>query len=502
MVLFNNKTMMIYLKWYMKTIAFIFKIQIVLSTLFLFLSCKQATIKNSEKEYIRLVLKKSEWKNKKIFLYRANDYQLIQSKSADSTGLINFKFKATNSSFYFLRDSLDYSVFEELYLSPDDSLFIDRSDSNVIGGNASFLNNYQYKLNENIFSNSELYNQRNYLAANSFIEATNGFRDQQLKFLNDYFEKKTPPEEFKNYILSKIKYQWFYDYLSYIRNHDLYVYGNSKPVPSDSLPYGFINDIELNEEKYHFSSIYSRLLDEFVYFKFNERTSDDSDSIKYSIEMNEKFDIITNGLTGLDRELALCYYSQNFTIYLTVLQENFYPLAKKIQSYYSSIKTNNYLYDKFMRNYSGLLTIAPGEPAPDFELPDSTGELLKLSDFKGKVVYVSFWGTWCGPCIASIPKYIELQKKFKGENDIVFLYIGLEYGEKEIKNWKSFLQKNEFPGIHLVAEKQFRNKSLEPYRLNFAPSYLLIDKKGNIVSPRAGRPDEKLEAILGKLLRD
>src|SRR3984957_759022 len=55
----------------------------------------------------------------------------------------------------------------------------------------------------------------------------------------------------------------------------------------------------------------------------------------------------------------------------------------------------------------------PGQPAPDFTLPDSAGSPIKLSAYKGKVVLLDFWATWCEGCKVEIPWYVEFQDKYR-----------------------------------------------------------------------------------------
>jgi thiol-disulfide isomerase/thioredoxin len=148
----------------------------------------------------------------------------------------------------------------------------------------------------------------------------------------------------------------------------------------------------------------------------------------------------------------------------------------------------------FKDNAASYFALSPGMPAPEIELPDSTGNIVHLSDFKGKVVYIDFWGTWCYPCIQEIPDALKLQEKYK-DKPVVFLYVALEYNEKNIAEWKQFIAgKNTqfaeflnkpFPGVHVVAEKQFRNENIKPYKINFAPTHVLVDQNGNIVNARA-----------------
>jgi thiol-disulfide isomerase/thioredoxin len=159
----------------------------------------------------------------------------------------------------------------------------------------------------------------------------------------------------------------------------------------------------------------------------------------------------------------------------------------------------------FQHNSVAFLNLAPGKPAPDFALPDSGGNIMKLSDYKGKIVYVDIWGTWCGPCIQEIPGALKLQDEYKNK-PVVFLYVALEYDKNDIAGWRNFIAgKNKrfldepFTGIHVVAEKQFGNEEIAPYKINYAPTHILIDHKGNIVQARAGGVD-KISKEIDRLL--
>ena len=79
---------------------------------------------------------------------------------------------------------------------------------------------------------------------------------------------------------------------------------------------------------------------------------------------------------------------------------------------------------------AGLFTIGTStveaQEAPDFTLVDTEGKEVSLSDYKGKVIILNFWATWCGPCKMEIPSFIELQDKY--EEDLVILGVSMDQG--------------------------------------------------------------------------
>lgn len=83
---------------------------------------------------------------------------------------------------------------------------------------------------------------------------------------------------------------------------------------------------------------------------------------------------------------------------------------------------------------AGIFTIgttsASAQEAPDFTLTDINGQEVSLSDFKGKIILVDFWATWCGPCKMEIPSFIKLQEDYK--DDVVILGISLDQGGPQV----------------------------------------------------------------------
>lgn len=140
-----------------------------------------------------------------------------------------------------------------------------------------------------------------------------------------------------------------------------------------------------------------------------------------------------------------------------------------------------------------------GSPAADFTYPDVEGNRVSLSDFKGKVVLVDVWATWCGPCRKEISHLKNLEKEMHG-TDVVFLGVSVDEA-KDKQKWLDFIETEGLKGIQLLANGW--SKITKDYKINGIPRFMVFDKKGNIVSvdaPRPSNPELKkmLEAELNK----
>jgi len=136
-----------------------------------------------------------------------------------------------------------------------------------------------------------------------------------------------------------------------------------------------------------------------------------------------------------------------------------------------------------------------GEPAIDFNYPNIEGNEISLTSFKGKLVYVDVWATWCGPCKAEIPSLQKLETDYHGK-DITFMSVSVDT-DKEA--WEKMVAEKELGGVQLWADGW--SKITKDYAIFGIPRFLLFDAKGNVISTNAPRPSsdeirELLEANL------
>jgi thiol-disulfide isomerase/thioredoxin len=150
------------------------------------------------------------------------------------------------------------------------------------------------------------------------------------------------------------------------------------------------------------------------------------------------------------------------------------------------------------QTYEDVLRIQPGNPAPAFTLQDMEGNEVSLADFKGKVVYLDFWASWCGPCMREVPHAKELKKRFQGQDDLVFLYVSVD---DDMDAWKRTVETHAISGIHLFS-KGWKSDIVKQYNVKGVPTFLIIDREGIIHNNKPGRPssgdviDEQLRTVL------
>jgi peroxiredoxin len=120
------------------------------------------------------------------------------------------------------------------------------------------------------------------------------------------------------------------------------------------------------------------------------------------------------------------------------------------------------------------------KPAPDFTLKDSEGHDVKLSDFRGKVVLLNFWATWCGPCKIEMPWFVDFQRKYKDQGFSVVAVSLDEEGWDVVKPFANDLKLN-FPvllGNDEIAERFGGIQAL--------PTTMIIDQEGRVYSSHMG----------------
>lgn len=145
----------------------------------------------------------------------------------------------------------------------------------------------------------------------------------------------------------------------------------------------------------------------------------------------------------------------------------------------------------------GLRPEARRKPAPHFALKDATGATVDISSYKGKVVVVNFWATWCGPCKVEIPWFIEFQQKYKDRD---FAVLGISMDDDGWKSVRPYITDHKLNyqvmiGNQVLADQYGDIESL--------PTTFILDRQGRIAAMHVGLVDKSdYQNEIVKLLED
>ena len=143
-----------------------------------------------------------------------------------------------------------------------------------------------------------------------------------------------------------------------------------------------------------------------------------------------------------------------------------------------------------------VLKLQAGYPAPAFTLHDLDGQPVSLSQFKGQVVLLDFWASWCGPCIIDLPDLRAIKEK-TADQPLVFLNLSLDTDEAA---WREAIDKHAIEGVHVRADG-FDSDVAKFYQVNALPSYYLVDSQGLIVERLRRMSDtDEIVAMIEKSL--
>jgi peroxiredoxin len=228
---------------------------------------------------------------------------------------------------------------------------------------------------------------------------------------------------------------------------------------------------ELDTSLFHSSATYRS----FIFSYCTSGTSSLFTTSPSSLDFNETFE---------ERNYYYTYYLASkapirdwilFTMQNILLHERKF---KEFHNTFTHFKTNsrNQHYTKYLQaHYNNIKHLQVGSDAADFTLTDIAGKNIALSDFKGRVVYLSFWGVHCGACIYNFKNYYpDIKDKYK---DVVFMNVCVEGREGD---WKTMVKDLKLDGVNLLVQGSTNHSVSKLYNVYTVPSYFIINKQGKI----------------------
>jgi len=466
----------------------------------------------------------------------------------DSFGKFEISFDLMHpiiNSIYFDIENEFYSNF---YIEPGKKYNVTIKESKLFfNGETGDLNNkivefkdfLSFKLEKKIAKSNALHQKG--LSIEDYLVAQKEIELEKLEFLDEFNMKYSFDKDVLEILKNEIKFKTAHSWINY-----RYDYSSGRPVERDTLPNDFYNDLfqeyPINTtESYqsrvcidYISNIVSVLQEEGktnqkrieFYKTFNLFSSEHLEVLsklyngdKNILKSNAFKDF--NSQENIDIERTLSYRYNIHTIFENITWLNNQLIRDLVLS--QSIARNYFLNNinptvsewellgdlieneqilSFLKNF-------PKNKRLEIETTDVLDEDIKktitevkekyVEKYLGKVIYIDFYATWCGPCRIEIPFAKSLHYEFENE-DVVFLNL---CAQSKKENWKNFLLQNNIQGENYLLSNEEYYLLSELYNVKGFPTYVLIDKKGKVVNYEAPRPSSKSQIIdeINKLLK-
>lgn len=188
--------------------------------------------------------------------------------------------------------------------------------------------------------------------------------------------------------------------------------------------------------------------------------------MKYSTSPNEEVAAISDWLGAKDLVQEMKSINE---------KENIFSFKNKI----STIRNAGYRKLVF-ETFNEFLTFN-GDNAIDFEMADSSGTNINLTGFKGKIIFIDLWATWCGPCMEEKPFMESLIKYYYNNPNVKILSVSID-GDKVA--WKKHLKTKNYQGMQLIVDRA----KLDAYHVSEIPRTIIINKNFKIAAMRGPKP--------------
>jgi|GEM_PF-5234334 len=367
----------------------------------------------------------------------------------------------------------DYEINQTTLISPGDHMLIHDSlfgnqKGLVFQGDAANENNYirsvQLSLNSFHQKNPAFWQ----MDFNSFKYQLDSIQYRVDELNNQYFAETT------NNALEQILP------LNLISLKQQYQLINAKSDEVISHPDFFFFDLNFDRSFYDFKYlIYSMVLDLYHRKKFIEPADNDTTGRKDLPVITQNQIDSTQNLPAYINE----YLTTKNLLYWLGTEGLSISTLEIFQNKLPTIKNEQYV-TVINQTLAEWEQLSPGKPAPEITGVSYLGDTIRLSDLRGKLIYLDVWATWCGPCIKHFKSYPQLQQSISDTSKVQFVFLS---HDENLVTWKKFIETKSAPkGLHLFQISDSTHSDVhEAYRIWGAGRSILIDKFGKIIDTNA-----------------
>jgi len=313
----------------------------------------------------------------------------------------------------------------------------------------------------------------------NFSKNLGDIRERKKSFKRDYERKNgLLPTIFSNYIDAEIDYDWAYKMLIY--GH---CFQNLHDIPESF--FDFVNEISVNNKNALGNKKYRDFIIALINFKHDKQGSEHRNPYIGQYEVSSRVlqdvplaffqaDILERGFRKSDFNQLLPTYNQFIA---TVPYSEFY--LKAVDAYFSK------------KPY------AIGAPAPEIDMKDANGNIISLAHYRGQVVIINFWASWCKPCINKVES-LKTLKSWNDSDNLVFINVSLE------RSYEKFQDQVQSRGIsdmiNVFAEQGMESAIIKQYDVKAVPEFFIINKNGSFAQKPKKTDPFTLKDYLKKML--
>lgn len=268
------------------------------------------------------------------------------------------------------------------------------------------------------------------------------------------------------------------------------------------------NNPKVNDDEKEIQGVYNMFADTYALILYKLKKYELAFQYEHKIALQNELDTGGKERYAVYAEKAKgLEFAKNYIEHQLLEGVDSKVMINQLQEIYKNLKLPENEFERIKSNSLKLATKKAKEElikmygdakAIDFSLTNLDGKKVKLSDYRGKVVVLDFWATWCGPCRATFPKMQKLVNNYK-KDPIAFLFINTweRNSPEEIKkNVTKFIKDNRYSFNVLF---DFDDTVVAKYKVQGIPAKIVIDKKGNIISINSS--DSNLVALIDENIK-
>jgi len=394
----------------------------------------------------------------------------------------------------------------EIAVNNEVNFYTKKGKSEGIGGGKNAIQQSFYNQFRQTFSDN--YDSIIYKAKDKTIDALEDELFTIRKRKLNWLEKAKQENPYANYIATFIKKEINYAYYATILGFVANDCSQKKTAFCRALPGSISEEIklmELNAEDMIYSEWYRIFLQNYLAYYGSEALAFKSPG-NFTDQVREENKLIETLLKGNSKQYTLAQ------LLIHSCDKIEYDLAKNMLNKLKELDKESYVYKHVQQQCGVTMAAKAVEKKTEKTVAKTTsnypvllnadGKEVYIDQFKGKVVYIDFWASWCGPCRQQFPfsKKLHASMTKKELEKIVFLYISID---DNIETWKKAIEQNALEGIHGISKGGWSSEVCKFFNISSIPRYMILNKRGKVVEQDAKRPaDETLKDDLLKLMAE